>query len=416
MAQPNRATKIYNENAAADERRLQKLKDEGRTPNAPGRGTGSSVTKDDAEAVGEILTGGKATRKAYEEHEAERKAQQAVRDREAEARQKARDAEHGAAVREQAGLERQAVAAKAQFIADGMAKTPLDGMLPEEVKEGLNMEWLQKKYAWMKRDFMAGRAEAKARIKRFDELQETASYDTLLALLKRSSIFPGSTGRRLGLLRTRYPERLAETERVTLANVPYYFGAKWPYLTEYNAPGGDYPESIFEMATPEYRGMILARFLELWKKYPEETRVAAGTCRPHLIPFNICATSWCKDDSCRAEMYMGTLRMKMPDQRALDDLQWGDAGFRYSDEHFVCFNAQRLGAAAQWLMANRLSELQALSKEDWLQIAAEKNLSVKDFVWSFRDPKSDPFDYDHRLYYKQRYKHLKALAKAAELK
>ena len=396
MGQRDQGAIIQRENAAADERRYQKLKEEGSRPNTPGPGSGSSVTKEDADAMAEILTGGKAARQKYEQQERVIRAEQAESDRRADVYKNAMHAEHDAAVREQAGIDRQAVAMQKQFIEDGMANRPRNGVPENDFREELGLQWFEKKYAWKKLDLLADRSKALSCLKRFEALKGVATYDTLLALAGGANLYPRSANVCLRFLKERFPEQIVRTEKAILANHAYFLGAGMPYLTPYNATTGYYSKCIWEDETPVFRGGLLKRFMELAKKYPEEARKAAGACRPHLIPFNIAAKGLCEDDSCRAEMYMHTIRMQMADQHKNDRLEFGEDDMRFGNEAFWDFNVLRMGDAAQWLVEHRLSALQAFSKEDWEQIAAEKHMNMYNLSWLFRDRKSDdPNTYKH---------------------
>ena len=396
MGQQDQGATIRRENAAADERRYQKLKEEGSRPNTPGPGSGSSVTKEDADAMAEILTGGKAARQKYEQQERVIRAEQAESDRKADVYNNAMHAEHDAAVREQAGIDRQASAVQEQFIVDGMKNLPRNGLANMDFREELGLQWFKEKYALGEPHLLDDRTKALSCLKRFEALKGVASYDTLLALAGGANLYPKSANYCLQFLKERFPEQMVRTEKALLANYAYFYGAGLPYITPYNVKTGFYPNSIWENETPAFCAVLLVRFVELARKYPEEARKAAGACRPHLTPLNYAAMAVCKDDDCRAEMYMHTIRMQMASQNENDKLRFGENGMRFGDESSVAFNVLRMGEAAQWLVEHRLSALQAFSKEDWQQLAAEKHMSVSNFAWIFRDRESDdPNNYKH---------------------
>ncbi len=222
----------------------------------------------------------------------------------------------------------------------------------------------------------------------------SASYDTLMARAKRTRLLPYATSRVHAKLRERFPERIEAIEQDELMAKAYYFGANRPNVFMGSNGSIAYPVSRVEDSElgNDLRAAMVKRFVALSNKYPQQAMIAAGYCRPHTSPFLLYA-KWCKNDSCRADMYTRVLYTRMA--RMGRDYE----GYSSWDQSRYDMDRRmelQLGIAGPWLAANRQEQLERITTEEWRSIAEGQDLPAERLAWILRDP-AKPDDYKKRF-------------------
>ena len=218
-----------------------------------------------------------------------------------------------------------------------------------------------------------------------------SDYQSLLELAEEVNLYPFTSNQCYKTLIWRFPSQSKETRKAMLYASAYFFGADRPNLTYGHSSVVNFHPYCF-MDQCRWSGECsssqkgaLAYFHTLATSFPTEALIVAGRCRAYLNPFLLQAKN-CTDDSCKEQMYMKVLytpRAKLNIDFVGEEIGINTYGFGTWNDP----STQQIGEAADWLIANRLEMLKALSKEDWKLIAQAQNFNIETLAYHFRERK-----------------------------
>lgn len=228
----------------------------------------------------------------------------------------------------------------------------------------VNVEGPKPKYFYNEEATTQNFTGATTAIEVFQKVKETATFEDLANLLQEGKLLFLSNNENLKYLYTRFPERKADTERLELELLPYFFGANRSYLEPiYDEQGMDtkmyYPSTSYEVSDKTKRKEMVDRFLELNNKYPQQGAEALKLFRRHLNPYI---------------KYVQLMDAYANYDRTITEIQ--------NEMYLKAIHSKITGSDAQTAFASLIQnkaiheKLKQLTPEDWIMMAEEQQYSV----------------------------------------